>query len=107
MISDASIPPEAAMFIVTITYTQPIEAIEERTVEHRAWLDQHVASGLIIAAGPMVPRTGGILVVRSGGTKQELETLLKDDPFQVHGLADYTVTEFKAGKLNPALVEFG
>ncbi len=94
------------MFIVTITYTQPIEAIEERTVEHRAWLDQHVASGLIIAAGPMVPRTGGSLVVRSGGTKQELETLLKDDPFQVHGLADYTVTEFKAGKLNPALAEF-
>ena len=37
------------MFIVTITYTQPIEAIEARTVEHRAWLDQHVASGLIIA----------------------------------------------------------
>ena len=45
-------------------------------------------------------------MVRSGGTKQELETLLKDDPFQVHGLADYTVTEFKAGKLNPALAEF-
>ena len=94
------------MFIVTITYTQPIEAIEARTVEHRAGLDQHVASGLIIAAGPMVPRTGGILVARTGGTKQELETLLKDDPFQVHGLADYTVTEFKAGKLNPALAEF-
>ena len=94
------------MFVVTITYTQPIEAIEARTAEHRAWVDQQVADGLIIAAGPMVPRTGGTLVVRSGGTKQELETLLKDDPFQVHGLADYTVTEFKAGKLNPALAEF-
>jgi uncharacterized protein YciI len=94
------------MFIVTITYTQPIEAIEARTVEHREWLDIHVASGLIIAAGPMVPRTGGVLVVRSGGTKEELETLLKDDPFQVHGLADYKVTEFTAGKLNPALAEF-
>ena len=54
----------------------------------------------------MVPRTGGILVVRSGSTKEELEALLKADPFQVHGLADYTVTEFKAGKLNPALAEF-
>ena len=38
------------MFIVTITYTQPIEAIEAKTAEHREWLDQHVASGLIIAA---------------------------------------------------------
>lgn len=94
------------MFVVTITYTQPIEAIEEKTAEHRAWLDIHVASGLIIAAGPMVPRTGGILIVRSGGTKEELEALLKADPFQVHNLADYKVTEFKAGKLNPALTEF-
>lgn len=94
------------MFIVTITYTQPIEAIEARTTEHREWLDQHVASGLIIAAGPMVPRTGGILVVRSGGTKDELEAVLKADPFQIHGLADYAVTEFKAGKLNPAMVPF-
>ena len=55
------------------------------------------------ATGSFTSRTS---VVRSGGTKQELETLLKDDPFQVHGLADYTVTEFKAGKLNPALAEF-
>ena len=94
------------MFIVTITYTQPIEAIEAKTAEHREWLDQHVASGLIIAAGQMVPRTGGILVVRSGGTKEELEILLKADPFQVHGLADCAVTEFKAGKLNPALAPF-
>ena len=94
------------MFVVVITYTQPIEAIEARTVEHREWLDQHVASGLIIAAGPMVPRTGGVLVVASRGTKEELETLLKDDPFQIHGLADYAVTEFKAGKLNPALAPF-
>jgi uncharacterized protein YciI len=94
------------MFIVTITYTQPIEAIEARTVEHREWLDIHVASGLIIAAGPMVPRTGGILVVRSGGTKEALEDLLKADPFQINGLAHYQVTEFKAGKLNPALVQF-
>jgi uncharacterized protein YciI len=94
------------MFIVTITYTQPIEAIEAKTAEHREWLDQHVASGLIIAAGPMVPRTGGILVVRSGETKEALETLLKADPFQIHGLADYAVTEFKAGKLNPAMVPF-
>jgi uncharacterized protein YciI len=94
------------MFIVTITYTQPIEDIEAKTVEHREWLDIHVASGLIIAAGPMVPRTGGILVVRGGGAKEDLEALLKDDPFQIHGLADYKITEFKAGKLIPALTEF-
>ena len=43
---------------------------------------------------------------RGGGAKEDLEALLKDDPFQIHGLADYKITEFKAGKLIPALTEF-
>ena len=92
------------MFLVTITYTRPIEEIEARTVEHREWLDQHIASGLLILAGPLVPRTGGILVARGGGTKDDLAAVLAEDPFKVHGLADYAITEFKAGKFNPALV---
>ena len=54
----------------------------------------------------MVPRTGGILIVRSGVAKAELEALLKADPFQVQGLADYVVTEFNAGKRNAALEPF-
>lgn len=94
------------MFIVVITYTRPIEEIEAKTEEHRAWLDQHVKSGLLIATGPMVPRTGGILLARGGGTKEALERLLKDDPFQLNDLATYKVVEFKPGKYHPAMAEF-
>jgi uncharacterized protein YciI len=94
------------MFVVTLTYVRPIEEIEAKTAEHRAWLDQHVQSGLLIATGPMVPRTGGVLIARGGGTKDELAALLKDDPFQVHGLADYVIVEFKPGKYHPALEQF-
>jgi len=94
------------MFVVTLTYVRPIEEIEAKTAEHRAWLDQHVQSGLLIATGPMVPRTGGVLIARGGGTKDELAALLKDDPFQVHGLADYAIVEFKPGKYHPALEPF-
>lgn len=94
------------MFIVTLTYIRPIEEIEAKTAEHRAWLDQHVASGLLIAAGPMVPRTGGVFLARGGGAKADLAAVLKDDPFQVHGLADYVITEFAPGKYHPALAEF-
>jgi len=35
------------MFVVTLTYLKSIEEIEARTAEHRAWLDQHVQSGLV------------------------------------------------------------
>ncbi len=94
------------MFVVVITYIRPIEEIEARTEAHRTWLDQHVQSGLFLATGPMVPRTGGVLLARGGGSKAELEALLKDDPFQVHDLATYKVIEFKPGKYHPALAEF-
>lgn len=88
------------MFAVTLTYTRPIEEIEARTAEHRAWLDQHVESGLLLLAGPMVPRTGGILIFTGRETKDALAAILKEDPFAVHGLADYEIIEFTPGKKN-------
>lgn len=94
------------MFVILITYTRPIEEIVAKTDEHRAWLQQHVDSGLLIATGPMVPRTGGVLLARGGSTKDELESLFKADPFRIHDLATYRVIEFSPVKFNPALAEF-
>ncbi|QYF85726.1 YciI family protein [Brevundimonas sp. PAMC22021] len=94
------------MFVVILRYLKPIEAVEAKTAEHRAWLEQHVQSGLLVATGPMVPRTGGVLLARGGGTREALVALLRDDPFQVHGIADYEVIEFAPGKYHPAMAEF-
>lgn len=91
------------MFVVEINYTRPIEEIEAATADHRAFVDIHIASGLLLLAGPKVPRTGGFLIARGGQTKDELIAVLADDPFLARGLADYTVTEFNAGKHNPVL----
>ncbi|CAN5302530.1 YciI family protein [soil metagenome] len=91
------------MFVVDITYTRPIAEIEAKTAEHRAWLDSHMASGLLLMTGPKVPRTGGILIARGGQTEAELAAILAEDPFQIADLADYVITEFAAGKINPAL----
>lgn len=92
------------MFVATLTYTGATEDIDARRPEHREWLDPHVASGLLLATGPMVPRTGGVLIVSSKISRDDLEALLKEDPFSVHGLVDYAIVEFEAVKLNPALV---
>jgi uncharacterized protein YciI len=89
------------MFAAIITYIRPIEEIEARTAEHRVWLDQHVESGLLLLAGPMVPRTGGVLIFSGRETKDALAAILKQDPFAVHGLADYELIEFTPGKKNP------
>lgn len=93
------------MFLVDITYTRPIEEVDAATVAHRAFLDIHIASGVLILTGPKVPRTGGVLIARGGQTKAELAAILANDPFQAGGLADYVITEFAAGKYHPALAE--
>jgi uncharacterized protein YciI len=93
------------MFLVDITYIRPIKEIEAQTAAHRAFLDLHVASGLLVLTGPKVPRTGGVLIARGGQTKAELAAILAEDPFLALGLADYAITEFAAGKYQPALAD--
>jgi len=92
------------MFLIDIDYIRPIEEIEARTAEHRAWLDVQIAAGHLILAGPKVPRTGGVLIGR-GGTKDEMVALLAQDPFQIHGLVKCQVTEFVGGRFNRALAD--
>ena len=93
------------MFVVTLTYTAPAERVDAVRAEHRDWLDQHVASGLLLVAGPQVPRTGGVFVVSSRLDREALTAVLEDDPFKIHGVADYSVVEFEATKVNPALAD--
>lgn len=91
------------MHIVILTYKKPIEEIERVTVPHRAFLDELYARNILLISGPQVPRTGGILVARAGHTKDELLTILKDDPFYIEGIADYEVIEFNPVKHHTAL----
>lgn len=94
------------MFVVLITYVKPMTEIEATTAEHRAWVDQQVAENVIIAGGPKVPRTGGVLIFSGARSKADVEAILQNDPFQKGGLADYEVIEFVAGKHNAALAAF-
>ncbi|HET6229427.1 MAG TPA: YciI family protein [Longimicrobiaceae bacterium] len=93
------------MFIVLLNYVKPIADVEAHTPAHRAYLDRHYASGRLICSGPRVPRTGGVLLAR-GDDEAELRALLADDPFQVHGIAEYELIRFQPGKHDPAFAPF-
>jgi uncharacterized protein YciI len=93
------------MFVVTISYTAPMDQIDARRAEHREWLDSHISSGLFLVTGPMIPRSGGVLVASGRISRDDLNALLSHDPFQLHGLAHYSIVEFEANKMNPALAD--
>jgi uncharacterized protein YciI len=85
------------MFIVTLTYLKPVDEVDALMAGHIAWLDQGYADGLFVASGRRVPRTGGVILARSGDERALRETLARD-PFAVHGAARFDVVEFALTK---------
>jgi uncharacterized protein YciI len=85
------------MFIVLLHYTQPLAVIEAHLEEHRSFLDRHYAAGRFLASGPQVPRTGGVILVKSS-SREELDGVLAEDPFYREQVATYQVIEFNPTK---------
>jgi uncharacterized protein YciI len=88
------------MFIVTLTYLKPVEEIDALMEAHVAWLKRHYEDGLFIASGRRVPRTGGVILARSGDAAA-LHAALAADPFVVHAAARCEVVEFTASMTAP------
>ncbi len=81
------------MFVVTLTYLRPLGELDALMPKHVAWLKKHYKSGLFIASGRQVPRTGGVILARSGD-REALEAILLLDPFVMGGCARAEILEF-------------
>ena len=92
--------PES-LFIIDLHYIAPLEKLDEAMKDHVAFLDSHYQAGHFIASGRKVPRTGGVIIAR-GGSKEEVQECMLNDPFCKLGLSSFTVTEFLASKADPA-----
>lgn len=79
------------MFILSLTYVKPTEAADTVMAPHMDWVKQGYDSGLFLASGRKVPRTGGVILAK--GERAEIEAFVAADPFTVHGIADYDISE--------------
>lgn len=77
--------------IAVIRYRAPIEVIEAATEAHRAYLRELKAAGTLVVSGPVVPRTGGVLLLRvpDDNSAAALDAVRDGDPFWRQGLANY------------------
>jgi uncharacterized protein YciI len=90
------------MYVINLIYTASLERIDDGLEAHRAFLAKQFEAGVFVAAGPKVPRDGGIiLAVRI--EREKLDRILASDPFAEQKLARYEVTEFKTTRLAPGL----
>ncbi|WP_410013915.1 YciI family protein [Sodalis sp. C49] len=79
------------MFIVDLTYEEPMEKVEALLEAHLAWLRNYFATGDFVASGRKVPRIGGIILTRTL-PRPDLDAILAQDPFKE--VANYSITEF-------------
>ena len=85
------------IFVIVLRYLVPLEDIDPHRRKHLEFLDEHYKAGRFIASGRQVPASGGVILAR-GNNRNELEGLIKDDPFAIHGLAEYQIFEFMPNK---------
>ena len=81
------------MIIVQLTYLVPGNEVDKYLSAHREFLDYYYKQGLLIASGPMKPRTGGIIIAATND-KAHLESIFKKDPYHLAEIAEYQFIEF-------------
>lgn len=86
--------------LAIIRYRAPLDVIEANTEAHRAWSRELKAQGVLLASGPMIPRSGGVLLLRvpDDNAAAALDAVRDGDPFFRLGLANYELVPW-----NPVL----
>ena len=77
--------------LAIIRYRRPLEEIAAVTENHRAYLRELKAKGVLIAAGPLDPRFGGALLLRVNDHDVigALDRIRDEDPYTKENLVQY------------------
>jgi len=85
------------MFVIELVYKASLEEIDAHMAAHVRFLKKYYAAGNFLVSGRKIPREGGIILA-VGKTRQEIESIVTEDPFHRHGLADFRIIEFRASQ---------
>ena len=85
------------MFVIELIYKAELSEIDAHMKAHVAFLKKYYAAGNFLVSGRKIPRDGGIILA-VGKDKQQIEAIVKEDPFHKHGLAEFRVIEFRASQ---------
>jgi uncharacterized protein YciI len=77
--------------IAIVRYRKPLEEVLKVIEPHRAYLAGLKKQGLLLASGPLDPRSGGALLLRvpDDAVAATLDAIRDGDPFIQQGCAQY------------------
>lgn len=85
------------MFVIELTYKVDLEQIDAHMRPHMAFLKKHYAAGTFVVSGRKIPREGGVILA-VGKSREEIEAIMREDPFCSKGLAEFRVIEFRTSQ---------
>jgi len=85
------------MFVIELIYKRGLAEIDAAMAAHMKFLKRYYAAGTFLLSGRKIPRDGGIILA-VGNSRDEIERIMREDPFCSKGLADYRVIEFRASQ---------
>jgi uncharacterized protein YciI len=85
------------MFVIELIYKADLKDIDAHMRSHMAFLKKHYAAGRFLVSGRKIPRDGGIILAL-GKSREEIEGVMREDPFVKRGLAGARVIEFRASQ---------
>ena len=85
------------MFVIELTYKASLAEIDAGMTAHVKFLKKYYAAGNFLISGRKIPRDGGIIVA-AGKSRQQIEGIIREDPFYTRGLADFRIIEFRASQ---------
>ncbi len=85
------------MFVIELTYKASLAQIDASMAAHVRFLKKYYAAGNFLVSGRKVPREGGIILA-VGRSREDIEAIMRTDPFCERGLADFRVIEFRASQ---------
>ncbi|MGX1670454.1 YciI family protein [Streptomyces sp. NPDC055400] len=90
------------MFLVLLTYLAPESEVVELRGKHYEFVDRHFTAGVFQLGGRRVPATGGFILAH-GVSRQELDTIMSEDPYLVAGLVKHEIIELEPTRCQPSL----
>lgn len=84
--------------IAIIRYRRPLEEVVTVTDKHRAYLGSLFEAGIVLASGPLDPRSGGALLLRvpDASVQESLDAVRDNDPYVQTGMAQYEILPWAA-----------
>ena len=85
------------MFVIELTYKATLPEIDKSMAAHVKFLKKYYDAGNFLVSGRKIPRDGGIIVAVAN-SHEDIEAIIREDPFYRRGLADFRIIQFRASQ---------